>query len=184
MVAIACFNVQWITKFDYIALSGFPLLFVIFTVVWGTDMFPSSMSSPMWEYVQLAQLVSLFVLTEILQTWLHFSAHTWLRRTFLGRAHAVHHTVKHPRPSDAFFTGFSDALFQLIIPILLVLHVVNPTRSTAIAFGCLYSWWLLFIHSPPCEYPLIDKLKFVSPAYHHMHHKEPTRNFSHVFAFF
>lgn len=175
---------NWIKNFEYLALSGFPLLFIVFSIVHAVDMFPESMKSSMFEYVNVLQLVCLFLLTEIFQTLSHFAAHTWFRHTFIGRAHAIHHTVKTPKPSDAFFTGISDSLFQLIFPILIVLHSVKPTRATAIVFGCVYSWWLLFIHSSVREYPFIDKLRLVSPKYHHLHHKEPTRNFSHVFAIF
>ena len=63
-----------------------------------------------------------------------------------------------------------------------VQYAVRPSRGALGAFGCVYSCWLNFIHSNPnCEYPLLRRLGFVTPEYHHAHHREPKTHFSNVF---
>ena len=102
--------------------------------------------------------------------------------TLIGKSHMIHHIHRNPKPQDAFYTGFIDAIIQLILPLYLVLIAVSPSRYSAILFGCIYSWWLLFIHSDPQkEYPLLDYLHLVTPRMHHQHHQMPSTNFSNIF---
>ena len=180
LVVIVLCNSNFWMHFEYIAFSGFPLTFLLFYVFWSCKLFPESMYVTTFE-INLLQVILMLLLIDIFQTVCHYLAHTHLRHTLLGRSHAIHHTNRNPKPQDAFFTGIVDSVAQVIIPICLVLHIVEPSKYSAILFGSLYSWWLLFLHSDPChEYKILEYLHIVTPKYHHKHHTNPTTNFSNL----
>ena len=171
---------NWWVHFEYLAISGLPLTFAIFYVFWNLSLFPTSMYTTSFE-INVFDVASMLVLIDGLQTCCHYSAHTYLRHTFIGKSHMIHHTNRAPKPHDAFYTGVVDAITQLILPLYLVLLLVQPSRYSAILFGCLYCWWLLFIHSDPQkDYPCLEFFHIVTPRHHHKHHQTPTTNFSNI----
>ena len=179
MLVIMTFNLQWWVRFTYVALSGFPFAFAVFSIIWCLQLFPMEMYTP--GSVSLMHLLFLTISIDFIQSCAHRSVHTFWKGTLLGRSHMIHHIHRNPNPEDAFFTGFVDATIQLILPVFASLHIVRPSKYTAIAFGCMYSWWLLFIHSSPhIKYPRLEKLRIVTPRYHHMHHQNPTIHFSNI----
>lgn len=140
--------------------------------------FPSSMEK--YERPDLMQLLLLFVCMDSLQTMVHYFTHRgWLGSTAL-RHHLVHHRHVRIATSEAFCTGWVDSLVQLIAPLLCVLHLVRPNRTTALVFGVMYSQWLLYIHTPDTS------LRFpglIAPEYHQAHHSGKG-NYAHVFPVF
>lgn len=183
VLGVASSNATWLRRFSYLAPTGFPLMFMVLGGWWVIGGFPAqvySFSTPPARFVY--DLCALTVLIDLSQTMLHRLAHTRLRHTIIGRSHAVHHKHTHPKPEDAFYTGVVDALFQLIMPLLVIVHLTRPSRGALGVFGCGYSWWLNFLHSPPAQYPRLRRLGLVTPADHQLHHREPTRNFSNILA--
>jgi len=180
ILSILLCNTNWLIHFKYLAVSGFPLTFFIFYIIWNLSLFPTSMYTT--SKINIYDVVIMLILIDITQTFFHYTAHTYLRHTFIGKSHMIHHIHRNPKPQDAFYTGFIDATVQLILPLYIVLITVNPSRYSAILFGCVYSWWLLFIHSDPKkEYPLLEYLHIVTPRNHHQHHQIPSTNFSNIF---
>jgi hypothetical protein len=179
IVFILLCNVNWWINFEYIAFSGFPFTFLLLYFFWILGLFPLSMYTT-YE-VSVVQLFEMLFLIDVFQTCIHYAAHTWLRHTMIGTSHMIHHVNRNPKPQDAFFTGLVDSFVQLILPIMLVVHIVQPSRYTAILFGSIYSWWLLFIHSNPMkEYKWLESFSIVTPNYHHKHHTNPRINFSNI----
>ncbi len=180
IVTILLFNAKWWIHFDYVAIAGFPFTFLVFYLFWIYHLFPYSMYDT--NSFSVTHICLLIIFTDFLQTICHYSAHTFLKHTIIGKSHMIHHTNRNPTPQDAFFTGFIDAVVQLIFPMLFVLCAVQPSKWTAATFGCIYSWWLLFIHSDPhTVYPWLTYFRFVTPEDHHKHHQNPTLNFSNIF---
>jgi len=182
ILVILVFNANWWIDFKYIAFTGFPLTLMLFYAIWYWNYFPTSMYRT--DGISMFDVGILLGLTDALQTFLHYGAHTFLKHTFFGKAHMIHHLYRDPVPQDAFFTGFADAVLQLILPIWLILTIVQPTKWTAAMFGCVYSWWLLFIHSDSRrEYHWLEYMRIVTPKHHHKHHHNPRTNFSNIFVF-
>lgn len=181
VVWIVLCNTNWWIHFRYLAISGFPLTFSVFFVLWQLSLFPSSMYR--WNTtINLCDVVYMLVMTDVLQTLCHRAAHTYLRHTFIGKSHMVHHVHRDPQPHDAFYTGICDAILQVVLPLYIVLLFIQPSRYSAILFGSIYSWWLLFIHSDPKkEYPWLEYFHLVTPRNHHKHHRIPSTNFSNIF---
>lgn len=183
MFTILLCNVNWWMYFEYIAMSGFPLTFFTIIIVWNLRLFPDSMYTTF--EISFIEVLTMIALIDGLQTLWHYAAHTWLRYTFIGKSHMIHHVNRNPKPHDAFYTGFVDAVIQLLIPLYTVIIIVQPSRYSAILFGSMYSWWLLFIHSDPrIEYPWLEFFHIVTPRNHHIHHQYPTKNFSNIFDLF
>lgn len=183
VLAVAGTNAIWLRHFSYLAPAGLPLMFGALGVWWIVSCFPAPVYSFATTPVDFASdIFTLTILIDLSQTMLHRLAHTRLRHTFIGRSHAVHHKHTHPKPEDAFNTGVVDAFFQLVIPLLVVVHCIRPSRGALGVFGCAYSWWLNFLHSPPAEYPRLRWLGLVTPTDHQLHHRDPTRNFSNILA--
>ena len=180
VASVLLVNINWWVRFDYIATSGFPLAFFFLAVWWSFRMLPSTMYDSD-DGVRVVDVCLLCFLMDMMQVCVHYSAHTFLKNTAIGNSHMLHHEHRKPTPQDAFYTGFVDATTQLMLPLWCTLHIVTPSKWTAIVFGCAYSWWLLFIHSSPERaFPLLSSMGFVTPRYHHEHHRDPTRHFSHL----
>lgn len=131
-----------------------------------------------------AHVGALCFITDALQAFVHRMSHTAWKRTVLGRSHMVHHEHRNPEPQEAFYTGFVDAAVQMLLPLLFAMWVVQPSRLSAVAFGCVYSWWLLFIHSDPTvAHPTLDRLCLVTPSHHHRHHQTLETSYASMFRF-
>ena len=183
ILSILICNINWLINFRYVALSGFPLTFFIFTILWHMSLFPDSMYTS--TKIDFFDVVCMLVLIDGIQTCFHCAAHTFLRHTFVGKSHMIHHVHRVPEPHDAFYTGFGDAIIQLILPLFVVLMIINPSRYSAILFGSIYSWWLLFIHSnSKKDYRWLEYFHLVTPRIHHKHHQTPSGNFSNIFWIF
>ena len=157
------------------SLTGFPLIFAMFALLWLFNLFPSSMSA--YDIPSPRMLVTLVIATDIVQTCVHVLLHARMLGDRVFRAHQIHHRHSIPTPDTAFETGVMDAVLQVVAPVYGALHVVRPDRSTAILFGCIYSQWLMYIHSslPDHSVPFL-----VSPSYHKAHHTSPHKHFAHV----
>ena len=163
-----------------IHLSGLPLFFSVFASLWFTETLPKSVY--IYAYPQISDIVSLTVITDLTQALIHAATHYKLLGNTLYNSHMIHHTVQNNiQPKDAFKTGALDSLTQLIAPIILSIFLVNPNRSSLLGFGLFYSQYLLYIHSQ--LNPLFPSC-FVSPQYHHLHHKNPRTNFCNVIKLF
>lgn len=174
-------NINWWMYFEYVAITGLPFAFFVMSILWYSHMFPSSMYTSF--DVNIIDVIKMIFLIDLIQTYCHYAAHTYLCDTFVGKSHMIHHKHRDPKPQDAFYTGYVDALIQLLLPLYMVLCMVQPSRYSAILFGVIYSWWLLFIHSDSKkEYSYLEHLKIVTPKYHNEHHQNPRTNFSNVLA--
>ena len=166
------------------SLTGFPLAGAVLGAFWALGGLPASVYSYETTCAEFAyDVATLFLTVDAVQTLVHWLSHTHLRHTPLGRAHAVHHRHTYPTPADAFDTGALDAVAQLLLPLVLCVHVVRPSRGSLIAFGSLFSNWLHFLHSDPSvDRSRLRSFGLVTPAHHHEHHQAPWRNFSTVLA--
>lgn len=175
-------NAQWMQKYHYVAPTGFPLALLTIWGCWTMEWLPRSVyvyETTVFKFC--ADVWILVVFLDALQTLVHWLSHTHLRRTWIGRSHALHHVYVRPTPQEAFVTGIVDAFAQLILPLLVCIHLVGPSRGSLIAFGALYSNWLHFLHSAPQEFEWLRCCGIVDPAHHHEHHRNPRCHFSTVF---
>ena len=158
-------------------MTGLPTAFALIAAAWFARAFPASVYT--WDcrgppYVML-EVACLLTLTDALQYGTHRTAH----RLWYG-SHAIHHHFVRPRATDAFRTGFVDAVCQLIIPVLASVRIVAPSRIAVSLFGVLYAMWLQFIHSDHPRCLRLTSSVWVTPAYHREHHATPNRNFGHL----
>lgn len=174
-VAVLLFNAHFLRRWRRVYWTGFPLAFACVAVAWTTGCLPSSVyhrSSSV--ALSVASAVASTILTDLLQTAVHVLSHACN-----SASHRVHHTHRHPTPEDAFHTGATDALLQLLLPIFVAVHLTRPDRTALILYGCFYSSHLLYIHGTPRRIDrILDACGFVTPAYHRQHHRDPTSNMS------
>ena len=115
-----------------------------------------------------------------------YAVHRWLAHSSWRASHGVHHRHMRPDPTTAFVTGWVDATFQLLVPVIATTWIVRPPRSALVVFGAFYSVWLQWIHRGPA--PLWHSHAWeravtwvcVTPAFHARHHANPACNFGHV----
>jgi sterol desaturase/sphingolipid hydroxylase (fatty acid hydroxylase superfamily) len=125
------------------------------------------------------------------QDYIHTVIHKFFHEvSFIRKYHLKHHENVKPTISDAFDAHIIDALGSVIFPIHLNIVLHEPNKSTVIAFGAIYAFWLIYIHSQP-NTPFekwIDKnlykIGLVSPSFHRKHHTHLKENMSHVFTIF
>ena len=173
-VIVPLVNIQWLSQSKRIPWSGFPLVFAILLAWWSLGLFPERV----YLYSSRRILFDFFALAlpmDLTQTCLHRLAHGRLKNTIVGRSHAIHHQKIAPTPEDAFYTGSIDALYQLILPLLAIVQIVKPSRGRALYFGCAYSWWLNFLHSPPVNIMVGCAELGLSPLQTTMHITETQR---------
>lgn len=121
------------------------------------------------------QTCVLVIATDAMQFVTHRLSHV-----MRSRSHSEHHKRTHPTVSDAFHTGWADALCQLMIPVLLSIWIIKPARESATAYGIFYGLWLQWIHSDNTRALACRSRVFVTPAHHRLHHIHPHKNFGHV----
>lgn len=179
-------NASWIRRYRYVAGSGFPLIFLVIWLCWSGGVLPTR--TYVYDPVSVARVAGecllLAALADAVQTAVHALLHGPLRATLAGRSHGVHHLHTTPTVGDAFHTGPIDAI-MFVTAALFAIGAVGPDRTSVTLFGAAYSWHLHFIHSSPhVEYPRLDRLRIVTPKYHHAHHSNPRAHFSSLFACF
>ena len=152
--------------------SGFPLAGIMLGFASEFGCLPTSIYVTRVYDIYASEITLLFLLVDALQYMTHICSH----RIFYS-SHKLHHAYKTPTPADAFKTGIVDAVFQLLLPIVVAIHILETSRGSLIFFGSSYSIWLQFIHSQHAFQSYI----FVSPKYHHVHHRNPTKNYGHLF---
>ena len=157
--------------------TGIPLTVVFFGLLYLWQALPEEMYQ--FGFFQPGRFIALLVSQDAVQYVLHRAEHA-----LHLRSHAVHHAHRNPRARDAFDAGVVDAFVQLLFPLFVVLHAVRPSRCTAVVFASLYALWLQFIHSDHPRAQCLRSRVWVVPAYHHLHHRRPNCNFSHVFVAF
>ena len=176
VLAVVSGYVCWCRKFPF---DGLPIMFLVFAIPWYLRFFPAQCY--VYTFPSGVEVAKMVVITDLLQTVLHAATHKGYLGHFVYASHMVHHTKKKPVPADAFVTGTLDALLQLVIPVIASIFLTPPSRISLILFGCIYSQWLLFIHTSvdlPCM-----KWLLVTPAHHQKHHRNPGCNFANVFVF-
>lgn len=159
-------------------LSGIPFLVSALALAWHAQILPQECYTH--GRVDAIAVAMLLICTDGMQCLLHAFTHWGWLGTKVRFAHAVHHASTRPQPRDAFVTGPLDALVQLMVPLFGSLHLVCPNRTTAIAFGVLYSQWLVYLHSG-CSEALVPSI-LVSPSHHRQHHRDPSSHFAHIVA--
>ena len=148
--------------------SGFPLTIVILSLFLNYDLFPESVKT---RDFRVSEVFNITICVDALQYITHRLSHK-----IFYHSHSKHHVYKEPSPHDAFKTGMIDAVFQLILPIIMTIYYIKPVRGSLIIFGLVYSIWLQFIHSNIAFKSSI----LVSPCFHKTHHRIPNKNFGHV----
>ena len=169
--------VWWRTR--AMPVSGLPMLAVVLLSSDALGVFPSSMDSYAWP--SWSRLCALFVAMDAAQTTVHVLTHRGWLGEVVRQHHLVHHRHKTIHPASAFDTGWLDAFLQLICPLLVTLVAIRPDRTTAIAFGVLYSQWLVHIHTPDAASRRWRIPGLVTPDYHQSHHAG-SGHYAHVFA--
>lgn len=176
LLLITVTALPWHTSWQ-VSWTGLPLMSLVLGLGWCLHVLPLSVYTH--GYISLVECTELVVLTDVIQFGIHLATHKgWLGRR-LAHAHAIHHKAQHPTPDDAFHTGILDAIVQLLVPLYLAIHMVQPNRSTVTFFGLAYSQWLLYIHSDTSAF--LPKSLFASPEYHKGHHLRPQTHYAHVF---
>jgi sterol desaturase/sphingolipid hydroxylase (fatty acid hydroxylase superfamily) len=99
--------------------------------------------------------------------------------------HIQHHRYKVPKLFDAFSGSLGDTIIMILIPLWITSRIVHTNLWSYIAFGAIYSSWLLIIH---CEYDFpwdgpCRKFGFGTPREHRAHHKYLKYNYGHLFMF-
>ena len=152
--------------------SGFPIAAMALGAAIYLDLVSDSIRVTSMTDVSFSETAMLFLFVDCLQYFTHLLSH----RCFYA-SHKLHHVHTSPTHRDAFSTGLFDATFQLMFPILAAINLIEPTRGSLVAFGTGYSVWLQFIHSDRKWCSSI----WVTPQYHRVHHRHPTKNFGHIF---
>lgn len=155
-------------------VTGFPLAAAYLAMLLYLDWLPDSIKTHRLEWSSIASFFNLCVVVDGLQYVSHRMAHVMWRVS-----HGVHHTHATPVPQVAFHTGVTDAVLQLLGPILAATWIVHPSRDAFICFGGFYSLWLQWIHSD-AQTSRVPRL-LVTPRYHTLHHTHPNANYGHIF---
>jgi len=164
-------SICWGIESLYKPLTGFPLAFGFTGTLWAFDLLPIET----YEYgsINYLKTVKISIILDCLQYIFHNLAHkAWTA------SHAIHHEKTNPSHKDAFYTGTKDAIYQLLIPLYITICLTKPNKSTTMFFGFLYSNWLKFIHT---SVKIDLGPVFITPVYHRIHHKNPTKNFGHIY---
>jgi sterol desaturase/sphingolipid hydroxylase (fatty acid hydroxylase superfamily) len=161
----------WGVKSLFKPVQGFPLGFAFIGSLWTFNLLPDETYNH--GKINLLKTVEISIILDLLQYISHILAHKiWIK------SHAIHHEKTNPTQIDAFYTGTSDALYQLLIPLYFTICISKPNKTTITFFGILYSNWLKFIHTQ-------SKINFgpifINPEYHRMHHTNPNKNFGHIY---
>lgn len=168
-------------------LTGLPLLFASLALADGLQLLPTSMSSPVLVLPDPWRVATLALLVDALQFLVHAWTHhrTLPKMSWLRRTHAVHHKAKVPTTmGDAFHTGVTDAMLQLLLPLGIALHCVRPDRGTALTFGVGYCLWLLHLHDHSRDESSSSSSSYrfwMTPRLHRLHHAHPGCNHGHMF---
>lgn len=183
IVCTLCLNAMWLPRPLRLRWTGFPLAFAVIAAAWLAGVLPDAAYRHEWRpRIVASRVLGLTVGADVLQTIVHRASHTCLKGSVLGRSHQIHHRARRPTPYDAFATGTFDALAQLILPVLTLIHVLRPDRTSLTAFGALYSWWLHFLHSPPAPWHRrLRAIGLLTPKDHRAHHENPSSGFANVF---
>tara|TARA_B110001452_G_scaffold121046_1_gene100465 strand:- start:6965 stop:7516 length:552 start_codon:yes stop_codon:yes gene_type:complete len=160
-------------------VSGLPTLAIVLIGADALGVLPSSMDTYAWP--SLSRLCGLLVGMDALQTTMHILTHRGWLGGVVREHHLVHHRHQKINPASAFDTGWLDALVQLICPLLVTLAAIQPDRTTAIAFGVIYSLWLVHIHTPGEASRCVRLPGLVTPEYHQAHHAGGG-HYAHIFA--
>lgn len=183
LLCILAVNYVWLPDPPALRPTGFPLAFIVLLIAWFGNLLPQSAyvhETHAWNVTR--RVLFLTVGVDLLQTFLHRLSHTTLRSTVIGKSHMVHHFARYPTPYDAFATGYTDAIVQLMLPVFAMIFLLQPDRTSLTFFGCFYSWWLHFLHSPPRPWhKLFAYLHMIAPEHHHAHHTNPSVAFANVF---
>ena len=152
-------------------IQGFPLAFGFIGSLWSFNLLPeNTYNSGKIEYLKT---VEISIILDCIQYIMHRLAHKiWTE------SHAIHHQKVNPTHKDAFYTGTSDALYQLLFPLYVTILLTKPNKTTITFFGVLYSNWLKFLHT---KSTINFGFVLINPAYHVKHHTNPSKNFGHIF---
>lgn len=172
ILAFSAYNIIfWGIDSLFKPIQGFPLAFASIASAWYLNILPKEtyiLDLP--EYLKISKLT---ITLDFLQYISHLMAHhIW------KQSHAIHHTKTSPTYKDAFYTGYTDAFCQLLIPLYFSIWIVKPNKITITMFGILYSHWLRVIHS---DLKIDTGPLFIDPEYHVIHHKNPTKNIGHIY---
>ena len=154
--------------------TGVPFLLTALAMAWHAAALPSEVYA--YGAFRPLSFCTLLALVDASQCAIHVAQHVL---PGARRSHAVHHAARDPTPRDAFVTGWSDALAQIVVPVYAALCVVRPDRTTALVFGLAYSHWLVYLHSALPDHCVPG---LVTPSYHRRHHAASRGHYAHVFA--
>lgn len=183
ILAVLISSASFARTWTRVHATGFPLMFAYLAAAWAGRWLPETvyaLRDPV--QVALTKAVALLLLTDFVQTCVHWAIHRRLLGARLAASHKVHHRHIVPSSEDAHDTGAHDALAQLVLPVHAALHLIRPDRLGLTLFGCAYSWWILYIHDDrawPCD-GAFARLGLVTPRYHAAHHKDARGHFANI----
>ena len=173
LVFIGLVNVSFFGLYSLFVLPGLLLAGCVLAAYAYFDLLPSTMWThgrpSFYDCLQMA----------IIQDGIQFCLHM-LEHRFHFQSHRVHHRHVHPTSLDAFHTGTMDGLIQLVLPLWITLHVVEPNKTSAALFGTCYALWLQWIHADNTFALKLRSKFFVTPTFHRRHHTHPCTNFGHI----
>ena len=157
--------------------TGLPSAFGFIGLLWHLQLLPPSLYE--FTAVPVSTLAIEFVLLVALTDGLQYASHRVMHQMRVA-SHAVHHSRKYPAVHDAFYTGYADAVLQLLVPLVASLWIVRPSRLSTDGFGVFYGLWLQWIHSDESAALAQTSRYLVTPSHHRLHHINPRVNFGHV----
>ena len=159
----------------------FLLLFYL-TFTWMFKLIPSTYyimdnMKTNWEQV-LQQLI----LVDFLMYTTHIAEH-YFYNTSHNTSHNTHHTWTNPIIFNAFNASIKDVIVLIIFPLYITANLIHTNTWTYMAFGTIYSSYLMLIHSE-YKHPWDNLFRWVgigTGSDHHIHHLKFKWNFGHFF---
>lgn len=163
-------------------IEGLLMLSLYLSVSWYGKWLPSSYYLLENQTIQWKQVAMQLIVQDAGQYAMHRLEHHWKPLYRLG--HQYHHKHIHPRWFDAFDGSWIDTSCMILIPLVVTSQVVrNANTWSYMAFGTIYSSWLVLIHSERDHFwePWFQKCLIGTSHDHQLHHRYYTCNYGHLF---
>lgn len=164
-------------------LEGLVLMGGYLCGTWMFGLMPKSYYS-MDGHVSILHVAMQLLVMDCLQTLMHLGEHK-ISAEIYKKSHKPHHRFVNPRLFDAFNGSMADTTFMILVPLYGTANFVHCNVWSYMAFGTIYSSWLVLIHaeySHPWD-PLFRTLGLGTAGDHHVHHKLFTKNYGHLFMY-
>ena len=174
-------TISWIQVQSHLSQpEGFFLLFCYLFGTWYLRMLPGSYYETQGRGFRIHFVFFQLVVQDFYQYLMHR-----LQHLFKMKSHRAHHRHHSPSFWDSFDGSKADTFLMILIPLLATAHTVPWCNVyDYMCFGSVYANWLCLIHSnagPHVWDGGFQRWYLGTPRDHHIHHRDPTRNFGHLF---